>query len=84
MANQHEHHHHHDVKSDLTFEEKLIKLLDHWLKHNQDHAHTYQEWATRARSHDLTQVGVLLDEIDDITQTIDERLKKALKLLKKD
>ena len=75
--NDHHHDHHHDVKSNLTFEEKLIKLLEHWLKHNQDHAHTYQEWAERARSNDLPQISVLLDEIGDITLTIDERLKKA-------
>ena len=26
----HDHYHHHEIKSDLTFKEKLIKLLDHW------------------------------------------------------
>ena len=58
----HHHEHHHDVTSDLTFEEKLIKLLEHWLKHNQDHAHTYQEWAGRAKAHDLLQAGCELDQ----------------------
>lgn len=75
----HHHHHHHDVKSDLTFEEKLFKLLQHWLKHNQDHAHTYQEWADRARSNHLEQVGALIDEIGINTRSIDEKLQAALK-----
>ncbi len=79
MTHHHDHHdHHHDVKSDLTFEEKLIKLLEHWLKHNHDHAHTYQEWAKRARANDLLQVSVLIDEIGDITRVIDEKIKEAL------
>jgi hypothetical protein len=75
----HHHDHHHDVTSDLTFEEKLIKLLEHWLKHNHDHAHTYREWAERAKANDLTQVAVLIDEIGEITRVIDEKIKEALK-----
>ena len=76
----HDHHnHHHDVKSDLTFEEKLIKLLDHWLKHNADHAETYREWAQRARSNNLPQVGALLDDIGDMTRAIDDKFLEARK-----
>ena len=74
----HHHDHDHDVRSDLTFEEKLIKLLEHWLKHNHDHAHTYREWAERARTNDLSQVGTLIDEIGEMTQNIDEKIKEAL------
>ena len=77
----HHHDHHHDVRSDLTFEEKLIKLLEHWLKHNEDHAKTYREWAERAKSNDLSQVGTLLDDIGDFTRAIDEKLKEALKIV---
>ena len=79
----HHHDHHHDVKSDLTFEEKLIKLLEHWLKHNQDHAHTYQEWAERARSNDLSQIGDLLDDVGDMTRAIDNKFKEALESIQK-
>lgn len=80
----HHHDHDHDVTSDLTFEEKLIKLLEHWLKHNHEHAHTYREWAERAKANDLPDVGTLIDEIGEITLTIDDRLRKALDGLKKD
>ena len=78
----HHHDHDHDVRSDLTFEEKLIKLLEHWLKHNHDHAHTYREWAERARTNDLSQVGTLIDEIGEMTQNIDEKIKEALNSVK--
>ena len=83
MTMTHDHDHHHDVKSNLTFEEKLIKLLEHWLKHNQDHAHTYQEWAERARSNDLSQIGDLLDDVGDMTRAIDNKFKEALESIQK-
>ena len=82
MTHHHDHDHHHDVKSDLTFEEKLIKLLEHWLKHNHDHAHTYGEWAERAKANDLAQVGTLIDEIGEMTRNIDEKIKEALNSIK--
>ena len=77
------HHHHHDVQSDLTFEEKLIKLLEHWLKHNADHAETYRQWADSARSNKLPQVGDLLDEVSTMSADMDEKFKEALELIKK-
>ena len=79
----HHHHHHHDVKSDLTFEDKLIKLLEHWLKHNADHAGTYREWAQRARSNNLSQVGDLLDQVSAMSADLDDKFKEALGLIKK-
>jgi len=80
----HHHDHHHDVKSDLTFEEKLIKLLDHWLKHNQDHADTYREWAERARTNHLSEIGALLDEVADMSETMDDKFRDARERLTKD
>ncbi len=77
----HNHSHHHDVKSDLTFEDKLIKLLEHWLKHNADHAETYRAWANRARTNNLSQVGALLDEVSAMSVDMDDRFKKALDLI---
>ena len=74
----HHHDHQHDVASDLSFEEKLIKLLEHWLKHNHDHAHTYDQWAERAKANDMPRVGALIDEIGELTRTIDEKIKEAL------
>ncbi len=58
----HHEHHHHEVKSELTFDEKLIKLLEHWLKHNDDHAGNYRDWAEKARQNQLEAVGALLED----------------------
>jgi len=81
----HDHHHHdhheHDVKSELSFDEKLIKLLDHWLKHNGDHAGTYRDWAEKARQKQLDTVAALLEDVCDLTEEINTKFESAAKLV---
>jgi hypothetical protein len=80
----HEHHHHdHEVKSELTFDEKLIKLLEHWLKHNDDHAGNYRDWAEKARQNQLEAVGALLEDVCDLTAEINAKFESAAKLVRK-
>lgn len=83
MTHHHHHHGHHDrdVKSELTFDEKLIKLLDHWLKHNEDHAGTYGDWAEKARQNQLDAVAALLEEVCDLTEDINAKFESAAKLV---
>jgi len=81
---EHDHdHHHHDTKSELTFDKKLIKLLDHWLKHNEDHAQTYLDWAQRAKQHNLEGIGEVLEEVGDLTAEISKKFKMAASLINK-
>jgi hypothetical protein len=77
----HHHHHHHDVKSDLTFEDKLIKLLEHWLKHNADHAGTYREWSEKARTNNLSQVADLLEQVSTMSVDLDDKFREALAII---
>ena len=82
----HKHHHHHDhhehdVKSELSFDAKLIKLLDHWLKHNGDHAGTYKDWAEKARQNQLDAVAALLEDVCDLTEEINAKFESAAKLV---
>lgn len=78
----HEHHHHeHDAKSELSFDEKLIKLLDHWQKHNEDHAGTYRDWAEKARQNQLDAVAALLEDVCDLTEDINTKFESAAKLM---
>ena len=37
-SHEHAHDHAHQTHDTLSFEEKMIKLLEHWIKHNDDHA----------------------------------------------
>lgn len=83
----HHHHHHHgngETKSALSFDEKLLKILDHWIRHNCDHAETYTDWANKAKENDLSKVVGLLNEAAEMTVAINEKFEKALEMLKRD
>ncbi len=91
-THDHTHHHHehdhahahsHDVASTLSFEEKLIKLLEHWIKHNEDHTNTYADWAERAKTEGLGDVGTILAEAVEITRSVSSKFEAALAQLKK-
>ena len=73
------HHHDHEIKSELTFDEKLEKLLDHWIKHNEDHAETYREWMAKAEDNGLAKTGKILLDAAELTIQINSKLKEALK-----
>jgi len=75
------HHHHHEVQSEMSFEEKMVKLLDHWIRHNDDHAGTYRGWAEKARENHLDAVSGLLNEAARMTADINSRFEAALAAL---
>ena len=81
------HHHHHEVQPQsssktLSPEEKLAKLLDHWVRHNEDHAQTYRDWGGQAKEIKLEKVAQLLEEAAQMTEQISERFIDAAAILK--
>ncbi len=72
------HHHDHDSPDEMPFDEKLVKLLSHWIKHNQDHALNYRNWAEKAKINGRGQVTELLEEAADMSLTINEKFEAAL------
>ena len=50
--------------------EKLRILVDHWMKHNREHAEEFREWAGKARSFEEQAAG------DNILKAA-ERLEEA-------
>ena len=72
------HHHDHDAHDEMPFDEKLIKLLDHWIKHNEDHALNYRKWAEKAKANGINSAAGLLEEVADMSLTINEKLEAAL------
>jgi hypothetical protein len=88
-GHHHEHDHDHDhpdvhqgTSTTLTFEQKFIKLLEHWVKHNDDHARTYREWAHKAQHAGMDQVDRLLQEAAEMTDAISTKFDQAAKLIK--
>lgn len=78
----HDHHHSNDGNSEMSMEEKIAKLLSHWLKHNEEHAKSYELWAQRATSHGLAEVGALIEKAAGKARAADEDFRAALDLLK--
>lgn len=86
MTHQHEndhHHHHHSGQAEQTlgFTEKMNKLLDHWIHHNEDHASNYKEWAQRATDENQSEIAAKLEEAARLTDQITQVFKTAQKIL---
>jgi len=82
----HDHDHHHDnheKNAAIPFDKKMVKLLEHWINHNTDHAETYREWAKKAKENDMEKVVVFLNEAAERSLEINIIFKKALSLIEK-
>ena len=77
MSTDH-HHHDHDSHEEMPFDEKLMKLLSHWIKHNQDHALNYRTWAEKAKINGKRETAGLLEEAAEMSLTINEKFEAAL------
>ena len=77
MSTDH-HHHDHDSHEEMPFDDKLVKLLSHWIKHNEDHALNYRNWAEKAKINGKGQVAELLEEAAEMSLTINEKFETAL------
>jgi len=93
----HDHHHGEEEKScaggpgktaenappteEITDRVKLVKIMDHWIHHNEEHARSYEEWARRAEALGEREVASLLDEMAHDTRRHGESLQVALKRL---
>ena len=79
----HEHDHTHEIQSTLSFDEKMIKLLEHWIRHNDDHAETYRNWAKKAKEKNMDEAGSLLEDAAEMTLMISKKFEEASELIKK-
>ena len=93
---EHDHHHHHhhahpddhhphdhDAPPQMTIAEKAVKLLEHWIRHNQDHSKTYLEWAEKIKEVNLSEAAALIAEAAAMSDKINENFQKAAGLIKK-
>jgi hypothetical protein len=80
----HHHDHHHDAGETLSLEEKMIKLLEHWIRHNEDHETNYREWAGKAQGEGLADVAGELNAAADLTADTTKVFSRALSSLKTD
>ena len=79
----HSHAHDHGGVSDsLSFDEKMIKRLEHWVRHNDDHADTYRTWAKTAKDMEMSDLSDLLVEMAEMTIAIRQKIERAIALVK--
>ena len=83
MVPPRENNHRHDVITPLSFEEKMIKRLEHWVRHNDSHAEAYRDWAEKAKQNDMDGVGLLLENVVEATVLISRKLNEALDTVRK-
>lgn len=75
------HNHDHDAESNIPFQEKMAKLLAHWIKHNDDHAESYREWAGRMTENDMAVPASFLNEAAEMTLEISKKFEAARRAL---
>ena len=80
MSHDHCHHHNHDSHGEMPFAEKLLKSLNHWIKHNEEHSLNYRNWAEKAKANGQEKVGELLAKAAEMSLAVNERFQKALAL----
>ena len=81
----HHHHHHGDEKTpEMTFPEKMEKLLNHWIKHNREHVATYRNWADKASKEGMEEIGRMIGDAAAATEKVDVILQNALRRMTKD
>ena len=82
MSTDHHHHYNdHDSHDEIPFNEKLMKMLSHWIKHNEDHALNYRNWAEKAKANGNSKAAGLLEEAAEMSLTITEKFEAALATL---
>jgi rubrerythrin len=69
--------HSHEPELSLPLEEKLKKLLDHWVRHNRDHAGTYRDWGQKAKEQGLEAIARRLDRAAEMTLEINREFEAA-------
>jgi hypothetical protein len=76
------HHHTHNHNENMTFKEKSIILIKHWIKHNEEHAASYIQRGEEAKQNGYDDLCKTIIEAADMTEKINEKLNAALENLK--
>lgn len=77
MSQYHDDHSFQQNHQSMAFSEKAMKLLDHWIKHNDDHALSYRQWAETFRQNGMESAATLLESAAALTGQINLALKNA-------
>ena len=65
----------------MTELEKLKRLLEHWIEHNEAHMKTYDEWIVKAEALGAKEVSEVLKKVAAESGKQGELFRKALDLI---
>lgn len=82
MSDQHHHHHGHSHRQDeseggLSETQKILKLLHHWIHHNDDHATNYIDWAGKIELLGFSAAAQRLRTAAELTQAVSREFEAA-------
>lgn len=61
----------------MTDLEKLSHLIKHWIEHNNSHAETYNQWASKTESLGRTDLSNIIKQIAIDSKKLNELFEKA-------
>ncbi|MEN6440379.1 MAG: hypothetical protein ABFD97_17530 [Syntrophobacter sp.] len=61
--NHHGQHHHREGEGHMPELDKLRKMAEYWVNHNEEHARSYRLWADRAREAGQGESARLLEDL---------------------
>ena len=74
-------HHKNEIQNALSFDEKMIKRHEHWIKHNDDHARTYRDWAKKSKEKQKGKAALMLEDAAEMTLSISKKFESAIKFI---
>jgi hypothetical protein len=78
------HPHGHDTEKDaepVSGIEKLKKMTEYWINHNEEHAGSYRLWAGRARAAGYGEPGDILEQIASEVVEMNVKLRKVIQII---
>ncbi len=76
------HKHDHGIEGTLSEREKLLKRIEHWKHHNEEHIKNYKEWALNVEKMGLKDVSFLLEEVCKKAEEQGMLFQKIIDLIK--
>lgn len=71
-------------EAEMDTREKLEKLIEHWMHHNEEHAESYLNWAEKAEAAGLTETARILKDVYQQILSINALFEQAKRELAKE
>lgn len=61
--------------------EKLTRLLNHWMEHNDEHASVYRDWAEKVSAMGSTELSRIMGTLYQETKKLNQLFEDALRVI---